>query len=48
MSQQCWMPEKQCPPPTERGPARNCLRADPACGTGVARALGLKELAFAK
>src|ERR1700736_5036489 len=26
----------------------NCLRADPAYGAGVARALGLEELAFAK
>jgi catalase len=26
----------------------NCVRADPAYGAGVARALGLKELAFAK
>jgi catalase len=26
----------------------NCLRADPAYGAGVARALGLKEPAFAK
>jgi catalase len=26
----------------------NCLRADPAYGGGVARALGLKELVFTK